>query len=448
MTRAATGSYSRVTVVSGTRHVDLALPAAVPLSAVMPQLLRFCDPEEQPHEPVTWTLGRLGGASLSLARSIADAAVADGEVLELRATGAATQPAYVEDVRDAVEDAVDDAGHRWSSRTTLNFAFGLAAGCLAAAILLPEARAARDGTALSLCVGIAALALVAAWWAGKRTHHVAASALAATAVLWGGLAGWLASLFPGWPVAVSMASASVAALATAAAARATTKAAVAHLAATAVWCAAAAPIGVFALAGFDPLDAARIVAVLAVLVIGVLPRLSLTVGGLAGADYRVRNAGQVSASELTARIRHSDTLLHGSLFAVATTGLAAGLFFTFSGLWWDRLLGLAVGLGLLLRSRIFTRVPHILPLRAAGLIVLIGQTLLFARQDAVAGPWLVAIAAGAAAVIVAVCAVTLSDIARARVKQVLNLAEVAVVAMTIPLAAGGLGLYRWVDSLF
>ncbi len=41
-------SYSRVTVVSGTRRVDLALPSALPVADVVPQVLRFCAPLRTP----------------------------------------------------------------------------------------------------------------------------------------------------------------------------------------------------------------------------------------------------------------------------------------------------------------------------------------------------------------------------------------------------------------
>jgi len=447
VSRAVNASYSRVTVVNGTRRVDLALPATVPLSDVMPQLLRLCIPADAAQEPVTWTLGRVGEASLGLTQSIHDAAIADGEVLELRATTVTTHPAHVEDVRDIVEDAVDESGLEWQSRTTVDFALHLAAFGLAAALLLPEVRQPRDPIGLALAATVAVLALCGGWWADRQGYHRAGWTLMATATLWGGAAGWLAGGFAGWPWPALLASALTAALATAGLARLTTPNATAHLAATASLCAAALPSGVLALSGLDPADGARVVAVLSILVIGVLPRISLTVGGLAGADYRVRNKGKVSEQELARTIRHSDVLLHGSLLAVAVIGVVTGLVLTASGASWDRALGLAIGLGLLLRSRVFSRIPHILPLRVAGMIVLIAQGVRELREDAGAGAWSIAIAVGAATIVVAVSAIHLSEVARARLKQVLNLAEIVVVAATIPLVAGGLGLYAWMNGL-
>jgi len=184
-----------------------------------------------------------------------------------------------------------------------------------------------------------------------------------------------------------------------------------------------------------------------VLLVGVLPRTSLTVGGLAGADYRVRNFGLVTADELAARIRQSTALLHGGIAGVSVAGLAVGLVLTAGTSTWDRLLGLCVGLALVLRSRVFSRVPHILPLRAAGLVVLVAQALRAMREGPGAGPGLVVLAALLATVLVVLSAVPLSDVARARFKQVLNVAEMAVVVALVAMAAGALGIYHWVGQV-
>jgi type VII secretion integral membrane protein EccD len=444
-------AYSRVTLVSGARRVDLALPDAVPLADVMPQLLRFCAPDEQPDRPVSWTLGRLGGPNLSLVQSLGDAAVADGEILELRPTSTVVFAAYVEDVRDAVEDAVDESGRQWSSRTTVGFALAVASAVLAGVALLPEVRQPRNAMVLSLAAAVAVLGVVGAWWADRRGHPQAAWASGAMAVIWGGLAGWLASLYPAWPSAVSesvsLESALVGAMAIAAIARLATAAVTVYLAAVVLLFVAGLPAAAFALLGWEPMAALRLDAVLAVLMVGVLPRTSLTVGGLAGADYRVRNAGKVTGEELAARIRQSTELLHGGIAAVSVIGVVAGLVLTLAPSTWDRVLGLTVGLALVLRSRVFSRVPHILPVRLAGLFVLVAQGLLAAREAVELGGWIIAVAAGLAVLGVALSAVDLSDVARARIKRLLNLAEMAVVVCMVAVAAGALGVYEWMGGV-
>lgn len=431
-------AYSRVTLVTGARRVDLAVPGAVPLADVLPQLVRFCAPGERPEQPLAWTLGRLGGPNLSLTTSLQDAAVADGEVLELRTPAQSPHPAYVEDVRDAVEDAVDESGRQWNPASTVGFALAAASAALTLAVLLPEARQPRDAGAVSLAAVIAALGVAGAWWAERRGHRYAAHAALATAALWGGAGGWLASTYRDWPWPRSLAAALAATLVVVALARAVTVVATAYLAAAAVLAAAGT------LLAYDPMTAVRVDAVLAVLVVGVLPRVSLTVGGLASDDYRVRRGGLVTGEALAARIRQSTALLYGGLGAASAVGLAAGVALTTRDLVWDRLLGLAVGLALVLRSRVFSRVPQIVPLRAAGLVVLAAQGLRAVREALPGGAWPVVAAVAASTVLVALSAVPLSDVARARVKQLLNLAEMAVVVAMVALAAGALGGYDWV----
>jgi type VII secretion integral membrane protein EccD len=436
-------AYSRVTLVNGTRRIDLAVPGTVPLADVMPQLVRWCAPAERPDEPVPWTLGRLGGPNLSLSTTLQDAAVVDGEVLELRAPRAVVHPAYVEDVRDAVEDAVDESGRRWEPATTVGFALGAGATGLVLAALMPEARQPRDAVALGFATVAAALGVVAAWWSDRRGHRYAAQVAVAVAGLWGGMAGWLGSTFRAWPWPASLVAALAAGLAVVALTRAVTALATAHLTAAATLCTAGLPLGGLALGGYDWLPAVRVDAALAVLVVGVLPRVSLTVGGLASDDYQVRRGGEVTGEELASRIRQSTALLYGALGAAAVVGMVAGVVLS-GGSTWDRLLGLSVGLALALRSRIFSRIPQIVPLRVAGLVVLVAEGLRAARENIHAGPWLVAWAAAVAAGTVTLSAVPLSDVARARVKQLLNNAEMAVVVAMVVLLAGALGGYDWV----
>jgi type VII secretion integral membrane protein EccD len=460
-------AYSRVTLVNGDRRVDLALPGALPLADVMPQLLHFCAPDERPEQPAAWTLGRVGGPNLSLAQSLRDASVLDGEVLELRSPATVTYPAYVEDVRDAVEDAVDEAGKHWRPATTVAFSLVVSAALAAAAVLLPEAREPGSGAALALAVAVAALGVLAGWWASRTAswagrgreassepassgNTLIAQAVLGTGVLWGGVAGWLTSTLgqpagaDGWPE--SLAAALAGALVVALLARVLTTLATALATAVTVLCAAGLPAGLLASTGSGWLDAVRVDAMLAVLVVGVLPRVSLTVGGLASDDFRVRNFGLVTGEQLAARIKQSSALLTGGIAGIAIVGVATGLVLTSSDHGWDRPLGLAIGLALVLRSRVFSRIPHIVPLRVAGIVVLAAQGLRAVRED-LPGVSLVAAVAMVCVVVVAASAVPLSEVARARVRQLLHLAEMGVVVAMVAVAGGALGGYDWIGRV-
>lgn len=440
-------AYSRVTVVNGARRVDLALPRALPISDVVPQLLRFCAPAEKPERPAAWTLGRVGGANLALAQSLGDAGVIDGEVLELRSAEAAPRPAYVEDVRDAIEDAVDSSGGQWRTHTTRDFVLIVAAVGAAATVALPFTRQPDDPAAIASGALLAALAVVAGWWGARRGHTVPAQLVLAAGCLWGGVAGWLAATTLGWTSTATLGAGVAVALLVAVVARVATPQATPHLSGLAVLAAGAgivagtaAALDVGAASVSDGMAPYRVVGVLAILMIGVLPRVSVSVGGLATADYRVRKATLITHEELTERVRQSTALLFGAVLGAAAVGGAAGVMLSRADSVWDRLLGLTVGLTLLLRSRVFSRILQMVPLRVAGCVVLATQIVEASSVEAVR-PWFAVLVGVGAAGLVALSAVNLSDITRARVKRVLNWTESVIVIAMIALAAAGLGLY-------
>ncbi|MGA8115356.1 MAG: type VII secretion integral membrane protein EccD, partial [Actinocatenispora sp.] len=192
-------AYSRVTVVSGSRRVDLALPSALPLSDVLPQVLRFCAPDETPHTPASWYVARVGGHEIALDQTLDDVGVVDGDLLELLTRTTQPHPAYVEDVRDAVEDAVDDSGRLWQPRTSLAFAFTAVAVGLAALPLLASSRQTGHAGSLVTAIVLAGALVGGTWFATARGFRWPPQLLAGTAVLWGGVAGWLAASWLDWP---------------------------------------------------------------------------------------------------------------------------------------------------------------------------------------------------------------------------------------------------------
>lgn len=439
-------AYSRVTVVNGYRRVDLALPSGLPLSDVLPQLLGYCAPDTSPDRPAGWALARLGGGPLSLTDTLADSGVTDGDILELRTGPETIHPAYVEDVRDVVEDVMDESARPWRPSTTIGFGLATGGVGLALATLLPAAREPRSAGALVATLLVAALLVGAGWWAARLGQPRVAMLVLAAAAVWGAVAGGLAASFPDWPAAALLGSALAGAMLVAAAARAVTPVATGHLAALGLLGTAGLGVGATTLAGADPLAGLRVVAVAAVLLVGVLPRVSLTVGGLATADYRVRNQGLVTGAELARRIEQSNALLYGGVLGAAVLGAGSGAALAVSDSGWDRLFGVAVGVALVLRSRAFSRIPQILPLRVAGLLVLTMQGARAVQETPALRPWSVALATLLAAGLVAVSAVPLSEVARARVKQLLNRAELVAMVAVVVLAAAALGVFAWVDE--
>ena len=166
----------------------------------------------------------------------------------------------------------------------------------------------------------------------------------------------------------------------------------------------------------------RVVVLLAVLSVGVMPRVSIAVGGLSSADYRIRNSGRMSDSALAARLQESSGLLLGALYGVSVLVAAVGFWLALRPqAWghnlWDGLLSASLAAALLLRSRVFSRTIYMLPLRLAALVVLLGILLQLARENDTLDTWLTAIVAGLGAVALGVSILQLSDVTRARIKS-------------------------------
>lgn len=440
-------TYSRVTLVSDTRRVDLALPSTVPVSTLIPQVLRLCAPAQHPQRPASWHLVPTGGRALGLDQSLADAGVADGEVLTLVDRPGTTRAAYVEDARDAVEDAIDDRGRSWQPRTAVGFTLAVLPVLLCALLFLPSTWSPRQGGGQAGAALAAAILVTAGWFAARRGYRILPEALLGAAAAWGAVTGWLVAAWPDWPPGTRYAGAAAGTVALVAIARLLTPRATGHVGAAVPLGLAGAGIGITAGAAVDPIVAVRVTALLVPLAVGVVPRLSLAVGGLANADYRIRHAGLVTHEQLVRLVDRSSALVTGGLAGLAVAAAGSGAVLSHAGGGWDRWLGLVLGVALLLRSRLFSQVRHIIAVRAAGVVTLayLGVEWALGQPDAV--PWVVASVALAGALTVAVTTIPLSEITRTRVRQLLNWAEIPTIACLVLVTAAALGLFDRVATI-
>lgn len=447
-------AYSRVTVVTDQRTIDLALPSALPLADVMPQIMRYAAPESQDARTTAWTLARVGGPTLPLVQTLEDAGVLDGEVLELRSQQDDVSPAIVEDVRDAVEDAVDAAGGAWSTTTTRSFIVLVGALLLTTwavvSLVVEPADGASTWTRLDGLVGAGtavAVLLLATWWAATFARALDAQVAAGVALLWGLLLG--RAVAEPVPDTIGLMVAVAVAAAVAGGARLLTPAATAHAAfAVVVLAAVLLEAAATTLAGLDPMQAVRALPVLALLVVGVLPRVSLSVGGLASADYRVRHVGQLDLAALRRRYQASNDILVGALLGIAAVVAVPGIVLDLSSEPWDRTLAVVVIAAALLRSRVFSRIQHVLPLRLAAVVVAVAAATVTVATDADLSPFVVPATALLVAIAVGAGSISISEISRARVKRTLNIVEFLVVVTMLVVLAGALGFYGRLGEIF
>ncbi len=102
-----TEDFTRVTVISPTRRIDLALPSGVALGELMPTIVRFSghEPGTVQESVHTWVLQRAGDDPLDPNKLVSALTIRDGEVLHLRQREAAMPDAAFDDVVDAVATA-------------------------------------------------------------------------------------------------------------------------------------------------------------------------------------------------------------------------------------------------------------------------------------------------------------------------------------------------------
>lgn len=442
-----TAVYSRVTVVNGSRRADLALPAALPLADVVPQLLRICGPDGNPTEPSRWSVGRMGDGTLDLGQSLESAGVADGEVLELRPLRSPVRPAFVEDVRDVLEDVIDGSASFWSPRDTARWV-GAALAAVSVAAVSSQLGAADQGWVLVLHAAVAVVLVGATALVARPAGAGTARLLAASATVWGALAGWDGARLADLPPAGFLFLAGTGALVVAGACRLVATVTEPVLVAAIAVEVAAALTALGLLLGVTAVQATALVATGTVLVVGTLPRLALAAGGVVAADYRIRTGRAVLVDDLNHRVSRSNGLLIGLATALGLVGLAGTAVLVAAADPFARWLALAIPLCQLLRSRAFSVVAQVAPLRLAGLLGLaLNAVPLYLGAGPVRQPLVLAGVIGAAAVLALIGSTELSQVSSARVKRLLTIAEWPVVIATLVLAAGAAGVYDWVFSI-
>ncbi|WP_338022797.1 type VII secretion integral membrane protein EccD [Allosalinactinospora lopnorensis] len=378
--------------------------------------------------------------------SLESQGIVDGDVLLLHRETAEDRPAHVDDVRGAVEDRIDETARIWRSSTT--FAFGLllaATGPLAALAVMTYLRPTPANVSVAAVGALLSLGMYAVQRSMATIGHV----LLVAACVWGaGSAMLTVDLLSGEPQPLVLAAAScVAALFVAAIGWMVDELGLVYLATIGTITLAAgvlAAVGIFV----DAAQGVRAAVVLLVLGVGVLPRVALAMGGLAGLDYEVRHVGQVGTERFEEDLGNSDRLLLGTLLGCAVSVTAAApLLVAVGGGLPDVLLAGLVSLLMVFRSRLFDRISHVLPLRLGGVlgagVAALGSITLL---PAIA-PWLPALVLAAGAAVAVLSGVRLADVPRASLRRTFNAVEIVVIIALCGVTAWAMGLFHLVAAL-
>ena len=109
------------------------------------------------------------------------------------------------------------------------------------------------------------------------------------------------------------------------------------------------------------------------------------------------------------------------------------------------LCGLLSGL-LVLRSRLFDRIRHVLPLRLAGLIGVGATGVATIGHYPILGPWLPFAVLLLGVTLGILSSIRLTDVPRASLRRILNWTEILVVIALFPVFAWSMGLFDFVAA--
>jgi type VII secretion integral membrane protein EccD len=421
---------TRVTLAGSHRRVDVALDSSLPVGLLVPEALRLLD--EPPGTATGAFVATLpDGRALGPEESLAGAGVLDGTMLRISHRSQLASAPIVLDVTDVTADDVATRPGRWSDRAREVAATAGAVGSsLGASLLLHRAEGwvpaavlagvlavlgltwrhrspASAGVALLLSAGAAALVC---------TPDVAASTVLRT--------GWVAAVAGVVVLLVSVALRAV-------------RAGLIGVATLALhgglWAALEA-------SGVARERTAASVAVLAVLVLGLLPQLVVLLSGLARLDDRVVDGEVVAPLQVDAALdtAHRAVLL-GVVAAGAAFAAAAG-WLAVKGTGWSIALVLLTAVTVLLRARTF---PLSVPLLACVVAPVAVGGALVARWSTVHAGVLapVAVALAGTAIALAVLIWRPSPQLRARARVLADRVEALSVLAAVPVLVGVYGVY-------
>lgn len=386
---------SRVTIISQSRRVDLALPGSVTLSELLPSILRFSGLEANaPTEAVhAWVLQRFGADPFDLYTPVSNLGIRDGETLHLRQRENAIPDAAFDDVVDAVAGATNSRPS-WSPRHSRIVGLVLMMMVLLGLPLLSLRGAVRilpdegGDTAVLLALGMTFFIGLAALVGCIALARATSERAVATSLGWVGVvlffaAGWyLPNLIAVPPIPVAVRILIAFALALVASAVAALAAAVHTMPMLAVALTSGFMIisASFMALNYDSMNndmnievAGVTMAVMAVMT-NFLPALSYRIAGIALPNLP-SNAEAILAdetpvqSDIVNRALLADRLLGAMLTATAATAVISSFIVIRQGSRWSLALVLCVGLAFLLRARAFVGLTQRFSLLIGGLLL-------------------------------------------------------------------------------
>ncbi|MFF1819225.1 EsaB/YukD family protein [Kribbella sp. NPDC058245] len=431
-------TYSRVTVIGQRRRLDAVLPADEPLGVLLPDLLRMLD-EPLQQSPQRRFLTTATGILVPPEGTLASAQIIDGAVLRLAAEGELPPPPTVYDV---TEEAVEDLKRRGTTfkpahRRILagtGLVFSLTAGAISLLVAAPNPIAAA---ALLVLGAICAFVGIALGRAGNKVIAIPL-VIVATVLLAVSVGFWVldAGADLGLTVTVGALCLALGPLFFSAAGLAGggMVAGATSVLFVVVWM-----VGVGTGLAADRVGA--LAALLAVLLLGLLPRMALALSGLASLDDKRASGQEIMRGDVQSALNAAHLGLALATVPIAVSSGVAGIMLLKAGGPWAVALALVLAFLLASRSRLYPLVQEVAVLFAAAFTVVSGCVLI----AAVNGQGGAFIALGLLVLVALFCAFGLgfapAEHVRARLTQLLDYLEVGAIIVTVPLALGVFGVY-------
>ena len=461
MTASVVANSCRLTIISSTLRVDLAVPMHIAVAELLTIVVSSLGSEtaDQGAAEGGFVLQRASEAPLDPSASLAASQVRDGDILYLRTRSTNLPEVAFDDVLDAVATGVATRTSRWTDVHTMRAAATFA-GALLAFALVVSLLIGPSWTSIAIADGVAAILLVLTASAVGRIYRRRAPALAAGgfAVAFAIASG--ATSVGGTRSLLHFGSPQLLVAACAAALIALVLVVVLSDGVAGFGAVVTASLltaigtGIANATTLSPQGTAAIVATAALAISPFLPTLSFRLSRLPlplipvdAADLR-RDTSRVDTPQILAQAVRADAYLTGLVGGVALAIAGAAVIISGRGTT-EHILTLVLGLICLMRARLFTGLTQRALLLVSGGIAL-GSELVASLLDAHGTARLLAYVVPAA--VVAIVLIGLSVVLPGRryaptVARAADLFESLMVLSVIPLSLGVMGVYGAVRHL-
>jgi type VII secretion integral membrane protein EccD len=176
----ATAGLVRLSVIAGSRRLDLTVPAILPVAELLPEIARDLGALTSENAYGGFRLVRHDGRTVDADRNLQAQGVEDGAILTLVIGADVAEPRVYDDVVEAVADVIESEFQPWSARRSALVGQAAATAFLtAAAVVLALDRS--DHVLVSVAAGIAAaVVLTAAVVLSRRRRESAPAGLLLT----------------------------------------------------------------------------------------------------------------------------------------------------------------------------------------------------------------------------------------------------------------------------